>query len=104
MTLKNWIAAGAPNCEGYVNFSDNPARKKFYVCMQPCNQVAVFDAETRVIMRYVQVGNGNGGPHQVALRLMENTGAWFSMVEILCRYSELTTILRSERYITDSEI
>jgi len=67
MTLKNWIAAGAPNCEGYVNFSDNPDRKKFYVCMQPCNQVAVFDADTRVIMRYVKVGNGNGGPHQVRI-------------------------------------
>ena len=67
LTLKNWIASGAPNCQGYVNFSDNPDRKKFYVCMQPCNQVAVFDAETRVIMRYIAVGNGNGGPHQVRI-------------------------------------
>jgi len=67
LTLKNWIAEGAPNCEGYVNFSDNPNRKKFYVCMQPCNKVAVFDAETRVIMRYISVGNGHGGPHQVRI-------------------------------------
>jgi len=67
LTLRDWIANGAPNCEGYVNFSDNPNRKKYYVCMQPCNQVAVFDAETRVIMRYVSVGNGNGGPHQVKI-------------------------------------
>jgi len=67
MTLKSWIAAGAPNCDGYVNFSDNPNRKKYYVCLQPCNQVAVFDAETRVIMRYISVGNGNGGPHQVRI-------------------------------------
>jgi len=67
LTLKNWIAEGAPNCTGYVNFSDNPDRKKFYVCMQPCNKVAIFDAETRVIMRYIKVGNGNGGPHQVRI-------------------------------------
>jgi len=67
LTLKNWIANGAPNCNGYINFSDDPNRKKFYVCMQPCNKVAVFDAETRVIMRYVSVGNGNGGPHQVRI-------------------------------------
>lgn len=67
LTLKNWIDAGAPNCEGYVNFSDDPDRKKFYVCMQPCNKVAVFDAKTRVIMRYIDVGNGNGGPHQVRI-------------------------------------
>ncbi len=67
LVLKNWIAAGAPNCKGYINFSNNPDRKKFYVCMQPCNKVAVFDAETRVIMRYIDVGNGNGGPHQVRI-------------------------------------
>jgi DNA-binding beta-propeller fold protein YncE len=67
LTLKDWINKGAPNCDGYVNFSDNPDRKKFYVCMQPCNKVAVFDAETRVIMRYISVGNGNGGCHQVKI-------------------------------------
>jgi DNA-binding beta-propeller fold protein YncE len=65
--LKNWVANGAPSATGQVKFSDNPNRKKFYVCMQGCNQVAVFDAATRLIMRYVAVGNGFGGPHQVKL-------------------------------------
>ena len=64
-TLRDWIANGAPNCDGYVNFSDDPNRKKVYACMQPCNKVAVFDAASRVIMRYINVGNGIGGPHQV---------------------------------------
>lgn len=67
LTLKNWIADGAPNCNGEVKFTGNTKRKKFYVCMQPCNKVAVFDAETRVIMRYISVGNNNGGPHQVRI-------------------------------------
>jgi hypothetical protein len=59
VTLRNWIAEGAPNSEGFVKFSDNPNRKKFYVCMQGCDQVAVFDAASRVIMRYVKVGVDN---------------------------------------------
>jgi len=67
LTIRNWIAKGAPNKDGFVKFSDNPNRKKFYVCMQSCNQVAVFDAETKVVMRYVKVGDGQGGPHDIAI-------------------------------------
>lgn len=70
LTLRNWIANGAPNSDGFVKFSDNPNRKKFYVCMQGCDQVAVFDAETRVIMRYVKVGVDDDvyeGPHDIGI-------------------------------------
>ena len=55
-TIYNWIHNGAPNDQGAIKFADNPNRKKFYVCMQGCDQVAVFDAQTKVIMRYVSVG------------------------------------------------
>jgi len=67
-TLRNWIASGAPNNNYTVKFSDNPKRRKFYVANQSCDQVAVFDADTRVIMRYVEVGTDPSvieGPHQV---------------------------------------
>jgi DNA-binding beta-propeller fold protein YncE len=70
MTLRNWIGNGAPNSEGFVKFSDNPARKKFYVCMQGCDMVAVFDAESRVIMRYIKVGVSDAsieGPHDIGI-------------------------------------
>ncbi|HRH67698.1 MAG TPA: YncE family protein, partial [Bacteroidia bacterium] len=55
-TLYTWIMNGAPNDKGQVMFADDPFRKKFYVCMQGCDQVAVFDAKSKVIMRYVPVG------------------------------------------------
>ncbi|MBL0102844.1 MAG: hypothetical protein IPP51_03245 [Bacteroidetes bacterium] len=55
-TLVNWIANGAPNKDGFVKFSDNPQRRKIYICMQGCDKVAVMDAQTKVIMRYVDVG------------------------------------------------
>jgi DNA-binding beta-propeller fold protein YncE len=69
-TLRNWIAGGAPNASGVVKFSGDPNRKKFYVCMQGCDQVAVFDAETKLIMRYVKVGIDNStieSPHQIRI-------------------------------------
>lgn len=66
--LLNWIADGSPNKDGFVKFSDNPNRKKLYICMQGCDKVAVVDEATKVIMRYISVGNKPNeieSPHQV---------------------------------------
>lgn len=66
--LYNWILKGAPNENNYVNFTDNPSRKKVYICMQGCDQVAVMDANSKVIMRYIPVGVDPGqieAPHLV---------------------------------------
>ena len=66
--LVNWIANGAPNKDNFVKFSDNPNRKKLYIVMQGCDKVAVVDEATKVIMRYVEVGNNPNiieSPHQV---------------------------------------
>ena len=67
LIIKNWIDLGAPNNQGLVKFSDNPNRKKFYVTNQGCDMVTVFDAETQLPMRYVNVGNSGGteSPHMV---------------------------------------
>ncbi len=67
LLIKNWINAGAPNCDGFVKFSDNPNRKKFYVANQGCDVVTVFDQETLLPMRYINVGNTSGteSPHMI---------------------------------------
>lgn len=69
LTIRNWIDAGAPNCNGLVKFSDNPGRKKFYVANQGCDLVGVHDALTKVIMRYVDVGNSIAieSPHMIKI-------------------------------------
>jgi DNA-binding beta-propeller fold protein YncE len=54
-TVINWINDGAPDCNG-KRFTDNPDRKKFYITNEGCDLVSVFDAERKVIMRYVTVG------------------------------------------------
>ncbi|MBW7912994.1 MAG: hypothetical protein H3C54_04675 [Taibaiella sp.] len=57
ITLRNWIADGAPSATGNVKFADNPSRSKIYVTNQLCDVVTVFDTETLLQMRYVTVGN-----------------------------------------------
>jgi YVTN family beta-propeller protein len=68
--LRDWIDAGAPNKEGFVKFSENPLRHKFYVANQGCDVVSVFDADKRVAMRMIDVGVNPGAsppesPHNI---------------------------------------
>jgi DNA-binding beta-propeller fold protein YncE len=68
--LFNWIRDGAPDKNGFVKFSDNPTRRKAYICMQGCDKVAVIDAATKIIMRYIDVGedpNSIEAPHQIVV-------------------------------------
>lgn len=57
ITLRDWIAKGAPDKNGNIAFSGNPqTRQKIYITMQGCDQVAVVDAASRLVMRYISVG------------------------------------------------
>ena len=69
-TLRDWIDAGAPSKEGTIMFADDPLRHKFYVANQGCDVVSVFDADRRVAMRMVNVGQNPGAsppesPHNI---------------------------------------
>jgi len=65
-TIKNWISQGAANSDGFVMWSDNPDRKKFYVLNQGCRICSVFDQQTKLVMRVVDVGDSaNILPHEV---------------------------------------
>ena len=68
LLIKNWIEAGAPSADGKIMWSDNSSRGKIYVVNQGCDQVAVLDRETRLVMRYVSVGSDPGlpeSPHNI---------------------------------------
>ncbi len=68
IALRNWIDNGAPDDKGFVKFSDNATRSKYYVCNQGCDLITVFDAETDLPMRCFEVGQFNNrteSPHQV---------------------------------------
>ncbi len=68
-TIRNWIDAGAPNAAGFVKWSDNPNRKKYYVANQGCDVVCCVDAETRLQMRYISVGATSAveSPHDIII-------------------------------------
>lgn len=66
--IKDWIDAGAPDINGNIKWADNPLRKKLYAVNQGCDVVTVFDAETQLPMRFIEVGNKPNAvesPHQV---------------------------------------
>lgn len=56
VAVQSWIANGAPSKDGFVKFSDDPDRAKIYVSNQGCDQLAVMDRDTRVVMRYIDIG------------------------------------------------
>lgn len=68
--LKDWINNGAPDSEGNILFSDNPLRSKFYVVNQGCDVATVFDSESRIAMRMIDLGISPGAsppesPHNI---------------------------------------
>jgi YVTN family beta-propeller protein len=68
--IRDWIDNGAPNKAGFVKFSDNPARSKIYITNQGCDLVAVVDAASKLIMRYIPVGGLQTqieSPHRVSV-------------------------------------
>ena len=74
----DWIKSGAPDAKGNIRFGDNPSRKKFYVANQGCDVVTVFDAQTMLAMRYVDVGETRGieAPHMV--RVAPDNQHWYA--------------------------
>jgi DNA-binding beta-propeller fold protein YncE len=66
--IREWIANGAPSADGTIKWSDNPGRAKIYALNQGCDQMAILDRDTRLVMRYVDVGQYPGtveSPHNV---------------------------------------
>lgn len=74
--LSEWILNGATNASGFVKYSDNPNRKKFYTACQGCDEVAVFDAKSMKAMRYVKVGVSTvtEAPHMI--KVAPNNKFW----------------------------
>jgi DNA-binding beta-propeller fold protein YncE len=65
MVLYNWVQNGAPDRNGNIAFSSDPAtRQKIYALDNDggIDMIAVIDAERRVIMRRIKVGIDDANP------------------------------------------
>jgi DNA-binding beta-propeller fold protein YncE len=106
-TLLSWIANGAPNKDGFVKFSDDPNRKKIYVCMQGCDKVAVFDEKTKVIMRYISVGSNPNqieAPHLV--RVSPDNQYWYVVFysgDVIQKFRTSDDSLVGQTFITSGD-
>lgn len=57
LTLRNWIARGAPDKNGNIPFGDNAdSRQKIYISNQANDMISVVDAARKVVMRTIPVG------------------------------------------------
>ena len=75
--IKDWIDAGAPDIKGNIMWANNPSLKKLYAVNQGCDVVTVFDSQTQLPIRYIEVGNKSNGdtPHQ--LRVSPDGKYWY---------------------------
>lgn len=94
-TLQQWISAGAPNASGVEAFPAEEDRRKWYIGHNDCDQVAVFDAESQQVMRYVTIGNNPDFVEEVAdIQVTPDGEDWFLVFgntnNYIQRYSSLT--------------
>jgi DNA-binding beta-propeller fold protein YncE len=75
--IQNWVANGAPDNKGFVKFSDNDSRKKIYVTNELCDVVTVFDSETLMPMRYVDVGKLPSQEFLFDLKVSPDGNNWY---------------------------
>jgi YVTN family beta-propeller protein len=75
--LVAWIAAGARNASGRERFPPRADRRKWYVAHHGCDLVAVLDAESRQVMRYVEVGDPGVDEQVFSIHISPDRQFWY---------------------------
>lgn len=75
--LFDWISEGAQDNKGNIRFAGQPFRRKSYVTSQLCDLVIVLDAETRLPMRYVDVGVAGKNEFPVCVKVSPEGNHWY---------------------------
>jgi DNA-binding beta-propeller fold protein YncE len=75
--IKNWIITGAPSNKGVVKYSDDPRRKKIYVANQICDVITVFDSQTLLPMRYIDVGETSTQEFPITIKVAPDGNNWY---------------------------
>ncbi len=56
-TIRSWVQRGAPDKNGRIAFADFAStRQKIYMVHQSCDMMAVIDAASHLVMRYIPIG------------------------------------------------
>ena len=76
-SIRDWINEGAPNADGFVKWSDDLFRRKYYVTQQGCDAVCSIDAETNLQMRQIAVGATTAIESPHAIRISPDGQFWY---------------------------
>ena len=77
LLLRDWVARGSPDINGNIAFANDQSRSKLYVANQLCDLVAVVDAASRLVMRYVTVGAASRTEFPVDIEVSEDRARWY---------------------------
>ncbi|HEX2899549.1 MAG TPA: YncE family protein [Bacteroidia bacterium] len=78
--IRQWIADGARNSKGEERFPPKASRRKWYVAHRGCELVAVIDAESRQVMRYVKVGEDGHADEQLnCVKVAPDGRHWYAV-------------------------
>jgi len=77
LTLKNWIAAGAPGADGRIKYADDPSRRKFYIANWLCSVVTVIDEASLLQMRFIDVGDNNISKYPYCVKVSPDKKYWY---------------------------
>lgn len=95
--VKQWIADGARNAKGELRFPDSATRRKWYLSNQGCDLVAVIDAESRQIMRYVKVGASASTEYPHSIKVSNDGQYWYVIYLFSNQYIEKYSTLTDQK-------
>ncbi|HTN45692.1 MAG TPA: beta-propeller fold lactonase family protein [Flavipsychrobacter sp.] len=79
LTLRAWIASGAPDKSGNIPFASRAdTRQKIYLSHQGCDYITVIDAEKNVVMRSIPTGTSVTIESAYALKISPDGHAYIS--------------------------
>ena len=79
MTIKNWIEDGCKNDKGEIPFANGfESRKKVMISNQGCDVVAIIDAESKLVMRYITMGKEESIETPHFLSISQDGKYWYS--------------------------
>ncbi len=102
-TMMNWINSGAPNDKSEIPFCCDDNRSKYYVVNRGCDMITVFDQQTDLAMRCIDVGQYPDFPEApYAIEISHDGNFWYMIFidgDVIQKYSTATDSLIDQRFI-----
>jgi DNA-binding beta-propeller fold protein YncE len=75
LSLRDWILAGAPAADGSIKFGNT--LRKIYITNQLCDLMTVIDADSKLVMRYINTGGLSKTEFPVCVKVAPDKKHWY---------------------------